>query len=109
MLLFKSGFTLTHILAMNECICVLVSEAFTTDAQIYASTHGNKPELNYMSDSKPYFLGTAKQKIHLIIHLFIHIALYRKYTHTCTNTHMIMYNYRIQNKYFMDHVRKTQL
>lgn len=34
MLLFKSGFNLTHILAMNECICVLVSEAFTTDAQI---------------------------------------------------------------------------
>lgn len=44
MLLFKSGFTLTHILAMNECICVLVSEAFTTDAQIYTSTHDNKPE-----------------------------------------------------------------
>jgi len=92
MLLFKSGFTLTHILAMNECICVLVSEAFTTDAQIYASTHGNKPELNYMSDSKPYFLGTAKQKIHLIKNnLFIHIALYRKYTYT--HTHMYMYNY----------------
>lgn len=67
MLLFKSGFTSTHILAMNDSTCVfyvLASEAFTTDLLVYTSTHDNEPELNDKSDSKPHLPRTAKPKIH---------------------------------------------
>lgn len=56
---------------------------------VYTSTHDNKPELNDMSDSKPHFLRTAKQKIHLLKTICsFSIALYRKYTYTHTHVHV---------------------
>lgn len=62
----------------------LGSEAFTTDLQIYTSTHDNEPELNDMSDSKPhleqedssfknnlFILYCTLQKIY--IHTHVHV------------------------------------